>query len=182
MIHFEIRDIDAIDVSGRSIQAPHITPEHLRRRILDVLETTVLCSMATVTPDHTAHINTAYFACSDALELFFLSYPTSRHCRNLDANPSIAITVFSSAQPWGDLGIGVQMFGRAGKVTDAGAEDAERWYGARFPLYQTWKASERADLARQYSFYRCLVNTVKLLDERTFGDAVFVHGVVHRDR
>lgn len=181
MDRFSIGVFDVTDVTGRSLGAAGISREHLRRSILRVLEANVLCSMATVTPEGVAHINTAYFTYSDALELFFLSHPTSRHCRNLVSNPSIAVTVFSTDQRWTDPGRGVQLFGTAEEASGSMAEEAEHWYGSRFPAYPTWKASlAEGDVARQYRFYRVIVSAVKMLDEEALGDALFVHAAVVR--
>lgn len=181
MGNFEIGDFDVTDVDGRSVGATAIGREQLRTSILRVLDANVLCSIATVTPQGTAHINTAFFAYSDSLELFFLSHPASRHCRNLASNPSIALTVFSSEQRWADPGRGIQLFGTAEEAAGAAAEGAQRWYGTRFPDYHTWKASlPDRHLAREYRFFRIVVSTVKILDEDTFGDATFVQGSVVR--
>src|SRR5687768_6870779 len=92
--------IHTVDVTGSPIDRPAVSEGGLRQGVLRVLTTNVLCSMATVTPDGRAHINTAYFSYSDKLELYFWSHPGSLHCRNLLRNPSMAMTVFSSAQEW----------------------------------------------------------------------------------
>jgi uncharacterized protein YhbP (UPF0306 family) len=181
MDHFAIGDFDVTDVAGRSVGQAGINREHIRLSVLGVLEANLLCSIATVTPMGAAHANTAFFAYSDALELFFFSHPASRHCQNLMSNPSIALTVFSSEQEWADPGRGIQLFGTAEEASGSAAEDAERWYGTRFPAYHTWKPSlAEGDLAREYRFYRVVVSTVKILHEEALGDAIFVRGTVGR--
>ncbi|RPJ80210.1 MAG: pyridoxamine 5'-phosphate oxidase family protein [Acidobacteria bacterium] len=178
---FAIGDFDLTDVAGRSVGPMAIGRDDLRRTILRVMEGNVLCSIATLTPQGTAHANTAFFAYSDGLEVFFLSHPASRHCRNLMSNPSVALTVFSSEQRWADPARGIQLFGTAEEASGSAAEDAERWYEGRFAGYATWKASLSAgDLARQYRFYRVVVSTVTILDEEVLGHARFVQGTVVR--
>jgi hypothetical protein len=51
----------AVDASGASIEVPRISVERVRRSLLRILKSNALCSMATVTPQGQAHINTAFF-------------------------------------------------------------------------------------------------------------------------
>jgi uncharacterized protein YhbP (UPF0306 family) len=181
MNDFVIGDLGVVDVAGRGVEPTTITQDQFLRIVFGVLEDNVLCSIATVTPEGTSHVNTAFFAYSTALELFFLSHPASRHCRNLASNPSVALTVFSSEQGWTQPGRGIQLFGIAEEASGSAAERAERAYGTRFPDYHTWKVSlSEDDLARQYRFYRIVVNTVKVLDEETLGAAIFAWATIVR--
>lgn len=182
MSDFAIGDFHALDAAGRPVVSAAPSREQVQRSLLRMLEANVLCSIATVTPEGTAHANTAFFAYSAALQLFFLSHPASRHCRNLMNNPSIALTVLSSEQRWADPGRGAQLFGHAGDASGSAGVEAERVYGTRFPDYYRWKGSlPQADLSHEYRFYRVDVSTVKILDEETLGDAIFVQGTVVRD-
>ena len=150
-----------------------------------ILRNNVLCSIATVRGNR-AHINTAYFACSPDLELYFLSAPDAVHCRNLGANPSMAVTVFSSAQTWGKPDRGIQLFGVAREARGRQAEAAERCYAKRFPAYAltvagTSEANRRqARQLRSYRFYRFVPTKAKILDEREFGGGVFVVVAISR--
>jgi uncharacterized protein YhbP (UPF0306 family) len=168
------------DAAGRTVEASAPSEELLRESVLRVLEDNVLCSIATVTPEGRAHINTAYFSYSSGLSLYFLSHPDSLHCRNLSSNPTMAMTVFSSAQQWeGHDDRGVQLFGSCEQAMGSSADEAERSYGRRFPAYTGWKAAlSDDDLAREYRLYRFAVTTVKILDEKNLGDAAFVRASV----
>lgn len=174
-------NIQATDVRG-ALLADHGPPEERVRQIaFAILEQNVLCSMATVTPDGRAHINTAYFSHSENLEIYFLSHPGSLHCRSLSSNPFMAMTVFCSAQRWTDPGQGMQLFGTCGEASGSAAKEAERWYRRRFEAYENWKAALKSDdRAREYRFYRFEVAAVKILDEKSFGDAVFIRASVIR--
>lgn len=131
--------------------------------------------MATVTRERRAHANTGYFCYSDDLELYFLSHPGARHCRNVSGNGTMAMVVFSSEQPWGELGRGLQLFGTCAETRGRRAKEAERLYGKRFPEYRRWIASlpDEAE-PREYRFFRFRVKLVKVIDESEFGDAVLV--------
>jgi uncharacterized protein YhbP (UPF0306 family) len=181
MNQFGFRDIQTVDVRGTSLERGRFSEARVRRSILETLESNLLFSMATVTPEGRAHINTAYFSFSSELQLYFLSHPGSRHCRNLSSNASMAATVFSSLHRWTDPGQGVQLFGTCEQSSGSTAEDAEQSYRQRFQAYDNWRAALRDDdLARQYRFYRFVVAEIKILDEQRFGDAVFVCASVVR--
>ena len=155
----------------------------IRRSILRILEGNVLCSMSTVTKDIRAHINTAYFCYCEDLELYFLSDPSSLHCRNLSTNSSMAMTIFSSSQKWTGPDRGMQLFGTCKEARGYQAMKAERWYGNRFPQYRQWKTGQGKDdqlRAFRYRFYRFVPGKVKILDEREFGGGVFVTAAVRR--
>jgi uncharacterized protein YhbP (UPF0306 family) len=162
------------------------TDEHLAERVpacvFDILERNVLCSMATVTSEGHPHINTAYFSYTGNLKLYFLSHPDSEHCRNVSLNSSMAMTVFSSEQQWTGPDQGVQLFGTCEQTTGPSAEGAEQSYASRFPAYARWKRTLALDhLIRQYRFYRFSVSQLTLLDEKNFGDAIFVRASLGRD-
>jgi uncharacterized protein YhbP (UPF0306 family) len=174
----------AEDVTGRTIEIGWPSEESVQQSVFSILQNNVLCSIASVTHEGRPHINTAYFSCSDNLELYFLSHPGSLHCRNLASGSWVAMTVFSSAQQWTEPGHGVQLFGTCEQTMGSSAEEAERSYASRFPGYASWKATLASDdLARQYRFYRFEVSELKILDEKNLGDAVFVRAsVVRRTR
>lgn len=160
--------------------------ERIRRSISRILRENVLCSISTVAPGNRAHINTAYFCYTPDLELYFLSDPGSRHCRNLGRNPSMAMTIFKSAQEWGDQDRGLQLFGIGRRTRGRQSAEAEGCYAARFAPYDRWMKGmspaerQQAALLRSYAFYRFLPSRIKVLDEREFGGAMFVTAAIVR--
>jgi uncharacterized protein YhbP (UPF0306 family) len=142
------------------------------RRLLDA---STLCAVATVAPGARAHVNTAYFAWSPEFDLVWLSEPRARHSRNIRANPSVAVAVFSSEQNWGKADRGIQLFGTARELDRAGAGDAEALYAARFPDYEP-------DEMGAYRFYVLRTRRLKVFDEAELGAGVFVTARVGRDR
>jgi uncharacterized protein YhbP (UPF0306 family) len=171
-----LRIAGAVDASGALIEVPlRISKELVRRCLFRILKSNVLCSMATVTPQGRAHINTAYFSFTHELVLYFLSHRSSTHCRNLATNPSIAITVFSSRQIWSGPDQGLQLFGFCQQAGGVHAKRAAESYGERFRQYATWKSKlRRDDAAREYQWYKFVPNYIKVFDEKALGEAVFV--------
>ncbi|HEV8594074.1 MAG TPA: pyridoxamine 5'-phosphate oxidase family protein [Thermoplasmata archaeon] len=161
-----------------------LTSPPVRRSVARILRENVLCSMSTLPAGPGAHINTAYFCVSPALEIFFLSDPESRHCRNLARNPSMAMAIFRSDQAWGDPNRGLQLFGSTREATGAVAAKGERLYGTRFPPYRRWikEGGREAAQLRSYRFYRFVPRRLKILDEQEFGGGVFVEASVPRGR
>ncbi|MDQ8754913.1 pyridoxamine 5'-phosphate oxidase family protein [Sphingosinicella sp. LHD-64] len=169
---FELETISVTDVRGSPVSTAGFSGESVRGSLADILESSILCSMATVTPEGAPHINTANFSWTDALDVIFMSHPSALHCRNLLGNPSMAMTVFSTDQPWTGPGRGVQLFGAAGVTSGADAEEAARSYSARFAQYDGWKTGlAEDDPAQGFRFYRFRVARVKILDEVALGDA-----------
>ena len=158
----------------------------IRKSIARILRENVLCSMSTIAPGNRAHINTAYFCYSPDLTLYFLSDPGSLHCKNLERHPSMAMTIFTSAQDWGGSDRGMQLFGTCRRIRGRATKESERLYGARFPAYGRWMRGTSEDDRRQaaqlrsYGLYRFRPTAVKILDEREFGGGVFVLASVRR--
>jgi uncharacterized protein YhbP (UPF0306 family) len=157
----------AIERSKRRVSAARLA--ELTRRLLD--EST-LFALATVAPDGSAHVNTAYFAWSATLELVWLSHPDARHSRNIRANATAAVAVYDSRQSWGKPDRGIQLSGTASEIEEAEAAHAGALYASRFPGYH------REDLGGTYRFYVFLPQWVKLFDERELGGGRFVIAVV----
>jgi uncharacterized protein YhbP (UPF0306 family) len=147
----------------------------------DLLDSTPLCAIATVATSGEAHINTAYFAWGNALEIIWLSDPDAQHSGNIRANESIAIAIYDSHQTWGKPDRGIQLFGTAGEVTGATAQSADAIYTRRFGGYTHANVTS-------YRLYQCVPHRVKLFDERVFGAATFVtarparNGQLHWER
>lgn len=178
-----LRSLVARDITGEPTDIKRLTPARIQRIVRRILEKNPLCAFATVARGGHAHANTAYFAYSNALEIFFLSHPESLHCRNLTSNPTMAIAVFESAQAWGARDRGLQLFGTCREARGAIATRAERAYAARFKPYRKWIAElEEDDAAHDYRFYRFVTARVKVFDEREFGGATFVTATVLRIR
>jgi uncharacterized protein YhbP (UPF0306 family) len=140
-----------------------------------LLDSSTLCAIATVSPRGRAHVNTAYFAWTPEFDVVWMSEPEAEHSRNLGRSPSAAVAVYDSAQVWGEADRGIQLFGSARELRGSAARDAERVYRRRFP------ASGRTELSA-YSLYRLRPRRLKLFDEAELGAGVFVSASVRAGR
>jgi uncharacterized protein YhbP (UPF0306 family) len=168
------------DAAGQAVDIRGDIEVVLARSVRRVLEENVLCSIATVTSPGRAHINAAHFCWSTDLVLYFLSHPNAQHSLNLRKNASVAATVFSSTQRWGEPGRGVQLFGTSRLARGLHLVEAERLYARRYPAYRAWKATSSGKTGSEYRFYRVQVDRVKVMDEAVIGDGIFASAVIRR--
>jgi hypothetical protein len=75
----------------------------------------------------------AVFYVSEGFTLYFLSAPTSRHSRNLAAQPAISAAIHEDYRDWRVIK-GIQLEGEAVRIEGREAEDAWRSYGEKFPF------------------------------------------------
>jgi len=130
-----------------------------------LLQASNLCAIATVEPDGSAYVNTAYFAFGPDLALVWMSAPQAQHSRNIGERGTAAVAVYDSGQTWGRPDRGIQLFGSAREVADLG--ELEALYARRFPEYDREKLGA-------YRFYVFRPNRIKLFDEQELGGGVFV--------
>lgn len=165
----------------RSPEDPRYSEHRLGTSLRRMLKATELCAIATVTRSGQAHISHLYFCWSPELAIYFLSDPRSLHCRNLQSNPSMAMTVYRSDQPWDRPGRGVQLWGRCAEARGTQAAEAERLYAKRFPECSELRGSgSAAHNPFRYRFYRFIPRKIKILDEEEFGGGVFVTAAIRR--
>jgi uncharacterized protein YhbP (UPF0306 family) len=162
-----------------TFHCPGVDSDLLAEAVHRVLGETTLCAMATLGAENQVHINTAFFAWNEALELFFLSLPEAVHCRNLERAPTMAVAVFDSHQRWGTSHRGLQLFGVGGRLGPTQLEEVERLYARRFPAYDEFKAHADAAFGA-LRFYGFGAATLKLLDEEAFGEARVVAAEIVR--
>jgi uncharacterized protein YhbP (UPF0306 family) len=161
------------------LHCPAVSTERLTDAVHRILGDTILCSMATLGPGNQVHINTAFFAWNETLELFFLSAPDAVHCRNLERVPTMALAIFDSRQRWGTHHRGLQLFGESGRVDSPKLDEAERVYARRFEAYPEFKARGGAAFGA-LRFYVFRAGALKLLDEEAFGEARLISAEIVR--
>lgn len=110
-----------------------LTNEQLHRIRAFLRENSTL-ALATVNARGEPEAAPVFYVSDDALKLYWLSSPTSRHSVNLTAQPSVAATIYPAVWDWREIR-GLQIEGRAGTVEDAGQREAIlNAYRAKFDL------------------------------------------------
>ena len=158
-----------------TLVSPDYPSERLYNSVARLLADNKLCSIATQRENGEVHINTAFFAFGDDLDLYFLSNPASVHCQNLIRSRQVAIAVFDSHQVWGTAHRGLQLFGICTLAADIEEKIARELYSSRFPPYV-----ELRDRLSHLRFYSFTTTAVKVLDEDEFGEEVIVSAEVVR--
>lgn len=75
----------------------------------------------------------AVFYVSDGYTLYFLSSPSSRHCRNFAQNARVAVTIQEDYVDWRDIK-GVQIQGVVSEIAGAEEDHVRKLYGNKFTV------------------------------------------------
>lgn len=149
--------------------------DDLRERIHEFLARHTTLTLATIGPEG-PQAAALFYAHDAALNLYFLSALSSRHARNLAADPRCAATIQADGQDWRQI-TGLQIEGVAQAISSP-----EEWaiayevYRAKFPFVgDAWQGKGisaltlSGPLARS-RFYRLTPHWVRLIDNaRGFG-------------
>jgi uncharacterized protein YhbP (UPF0306 family) len=137
--------------------------------VADYLERHHVMTLATCGPD--GPWAAAVFYVNDGENLFFLSSPNTRHCRNLALDPRCAATVHDDTRDWVRIK-GVQLEGAASELHGADEARARQLYGAKFPLVRKLEGAPAVILAAlaKVRWYRLRAERLYLIDNsRGFG-------------
>jgi uncharacterized protein YhbP (UPF0306 family) len=143
--------------------------------VRELLESQTTASLATQGPDG-PWVAAVFFAATPDFRLLFLSAPTSRHCRDLAAQPDVAVEVHQHAQDWASIR-GLQLTGRVDIQAGADREAGLRRYLRKFPdvarMAQAPKGSDERVIAGRLSsatLYSFTPRWMRLIDNsREFG-------------
>jgi uncharacterized protein YhbP (UPF0306 family) len=152
---------------------PDHDSELLKESILEILDSTELWSMATVTPENRSHINTAYFSYDRDFNFYFITSPHTEHGKNISSNPIVAVTIFNTNQPWKKVPFrGIQLWGNARDLNIfAYPGVARESYCSRFSDADEWIGPPKTERAEDVHdrFFEVVPFRLKLFDEKIFG-------------
>ncbi|HET7493517.1 MAG TPA: pyridoxamine 5'-phosphate oxidase family protein [Bradyrhizobium sp.] len=138
--------------------------DDLADRIAEFLDAHHVMSLATCGP-HGPHAANVFYA-RDELSLIWVSDRQSTHSESLEINPQVAATIAPELCDFDEIQ-GVQIFGRAYRVSDATARYAARALLARrYPILQHLSDPM---IERAYSSadpYRLVPNRIVMIDNR----------------
>jgi uncharacterized protein YhbP (UPF0306 family) len=145
--------------------------ERLMESVRAILKENILCSMATKNSDGTPHASVAYYCLDADLSLYLLTQPSTRHSRNIENMPSVALTVFDTSQRWGKPHKGLQIFGSCSRVADEESQPAFDLYSERFPEFSSLVSTAAQMMLKLESrFYRIDPTTIRVIDEGAYGE------------
>jgi hypothetical protein len=116
----------------------------LTSRVQDFLARHKTMTLATAGADGAPQAAAVFYAADEAMDLFFLSSPNSRHSLNLARQPRVAATIQADNQAWQSIQ-GLQIEGTAHVVEGAaGLAHALRVYAVRFDFLRGLLGVENA--------------------------------------
>lgn len=124
-------------------------------RIKSYLEAHHVLTLATV-DEGGAWAASLFYASDDALNLYVLSDPATRHGRAIVRDARVAVTVHGEIREWMAIR-GIQLWGTAGEVTEA--EETFTRYIEKFPF-----AAALIPVGGPHRFYRIAPRWIRLID------------------
>ena len=144
----------------------------LHTKLLAYLDQHHVATLATQGPD--GPWASAVFYVNDGLILYFLSAPTARHSRNLEADPRVAATVQEDYSAWRQIK-GVQLEGRVSRLDAVESLRAAACYARKFAFTDALQApSAIAAAMKKIAWYRLESACLYLIDNSI--------GLGHRER
>jgi uncharacterized protein YhbP (UPF0306 family) len=138
----------------------------LRARVLDYLARRSVMTLATGGPG--GPWAAAVFFANQGFTLYFVSSPRSRHATDLARDARAAAAIHEDQPDWRSIR-GVQLEGKAAGIEGDELVEAQRLYGAKFPLVAspaTAPAPVAAALAR-VRWYRLVAERLFFVDNAT---------------
>lgn len=140
-----------------------------KKDLLQYLQSQHLMAIATV--GDASWVSTVFFVADEALNLYFVSDPSSNHGRHIAKNPQIAVAIFDSHQQVSDQKIGVQMKGRAMQLADPESiREALRLWNMHNPGFEHVITDENMEKGTIHSkVYKISPIYAKFFNEKLYG-------------
>ena len=135
----------------------------LGQTVLDYIDDKNVMTLAT--QGETGPWAAAVFFANDEFSFYFLSSPTTRHCKNMAINPRVSATIQLDYDNWQDIK-GVQMEGEVILLDGAEKAMALARYGAKFPVVSTALKSPKdiASAMSKASWYKLVPDRLYYID------------------
>jgi uncharacterized protein YhbP (UPF0306 family) len=140
--------------------------KEVEESIREIVSENQLLSMATADGEE-PHINTAFYAFDNRLNLYILTPPETKHGENLEENNSVAVDVHDSHQEWTDDKQGFQIFGKAKQVESP--SKALELCKDRYSELGEFAANTEELKELDSEFYVVKPERIKVFDEPRFG-------------
>jgi uncharacterized protein YhbP (UPF0306 family) len=149
--------------------------DEIRGRVRGLLETHSTATLATHGPDG-PWAAAVFFASDSALRLYFLSDQRTRHGRDLNASPEVAVAINADCRDWSEIR-GLQIAGRVAVLDGVARDEALNLYLAKFPavaqMLDVPRGADEAMIAKRLgaaSLYCLTPSRIRLIDNsRGFG-------------
>jgi uncharacterized protein YhbP (UPF0306 family) len=135
-----------------------LTPEW-QATLQKFLSERITIAVATTSPTGSPRVADVYFVSDDELNLYFYSDPASRHSRNIQRDPRVAVTARVESMDWHEIR-GLQIEGISEATNDPG-EHSRTWnlMCAKFPFYRSF-----TEAVANLKMYRITPKSVRWID------------------
>jgi uncharacterized protein YhbP (UPF0306 family) len=114
-----------------------------------------------------------WYSIDNQCNLYFVSYPESRHCQNIYANDTVAVTIFDSTQIPG-LVNGLQIQGKASRVVDDDIYSLGKFFWTKRWAGDDEKAKDYIESSDKYKsqgikkrkFYKVVIDELYTVDQK----------------
>lgn len=131
--------------------------------------------MSLATGGQNLWVCTVYYVVDEKFNLYFLSEPTTSHCQQLSKNAEVACAICDSRQKVTNKKIGVQILGKASKVSNIGKI---KWmlglWNKVNPGFETiinWKNIQKKVIKSE--IYKVEPRLIKFFNEKIYGPEGF---------
>ncbi len=142
----------------------------VRKQTLSYLASHNVVTLATQGPE--GPWAAAVFYVSDGFTLYFISAPSTRHAKNLAANPAVAAAIHEDYDDWRAIK-GIQLEGQVELLSGERRDRAIGAYSAKFPLVGPAAPGEIAQALERMDWYRIVPSRAYFIDN--------TRGLGHRD-
>jgi uncharacterized protein YhbP (UPF0306 family) len=104
--------------------------ENLNQLAREIVENNQYCSLSTSDADGVPWISPVVYVYDENWNLYFVSIPASRHCKNINLGKLISVSIFDSHQNWGE-GVGLQIEAEARVLRNTETLKAAKLYASR---------------------------------------------------
>lgn len=117
------------------------------------------------------HSCSAYYIFDKNLNLYIWTDKYSLHSKHLKKNPKVSINIADSSQKWGSPLKGLQIQGKAKKVSNKELIKVGSLYIKRYPKVSKYvkKIKDFVSGKLESDLYKIKIKKVKVLDEKKFG-------------
>lgn len=134
-----------------------------RQNVIEYLEAHQVMTIATVGREGAAAA--AVFYASSEVDLYFLSAPHTQHCRNMQSEPRVAITIHEDYRNWRDIK-GVQIHAVGRELSGEQRLAAEQLYVQKFPWVVSTgtRTGELVRALAKMHFYELAAQRIRFID------------------
>jgi uncharacterized protein YhbP (UPF0306 family) len=147
--------------------------KEITRSVWEIIDSTKLLSLATVSPELDPWASILYFAPNSNLDLYLLTSPVSHHGIHLQKNPAYSATIFNSQQT-GKHKRGLQISGLASLVPDSDHDQAVRTWWKRIVGPGVEKFLQSYRHGYESRMYLLRIHHLKIFDEAIFGQHTWI--------